>query len=132
MSMNHVESHSPAETGAWHAYRSAFADFSQKVRAVQAMIADPTPDRAAIDTALLQVEKARVRYNQSRDKVARYLLASTASQPLPALEYDSPDEYEERVRTIAKLLWEVAGKPEGTAEDDWYRAENIIRRAAAA
>jgi hypothetical protein len=37
-----------------------------------------------------------------------------------------------RVSEIAQLRWELAGKPEGTDDDNWYRAEDIVRRATAA
>jgi len=36
------------------------------------------------------------------------------------------------VSEIAELRWELAGKPEGTADENWYRAEDIVRRAMAA
>jgi hypothetical protein len=36
------------------------------------------------------------------------------------------------VREIAQLRWELAGKPEGADDENWYRAEDIVRRATAA
>ena len=33
------------------------------------------------------------------------------------------------VRPIAELLWESAGRPDGTADRDWRRAEEIVREA---
>ena len=35
------------------------------------------------------------------------------------------------MREVAELRWELAGKPEGTDDENWYRAEEIVRRAAA-
>ena len=48
------------------------------------------------------------------------------------MEPNSAEAYEDRVRAVARLLWESVGRPEGTADDDWNRAEQIVRRAAAA
>ena len=87
------------------------------------MITASSPDWQAIDAALLDLEKARVNYNQHRDVLAQQL-ASFSVRP------ESDSAY--RVREIAELRWELAGKPDGTADENWYRAEEIVRRAAAA
>jgi len=83
----------------------------------------PSADRQAIDAALLELEKARAIYHHQRDILAQQLLNSTLPEPA---------SLSDRVKEVAELRWELAGKPEGTAEDDWYRAEEIVRRAAAA
>lgn len=81
------------------------------------------PDWQAIDRALLELEKARVNYNHQRDVLAQQLLSFPVRR--------APDSTS-RVREIAELRWELAGKPEGTDEENWYRAEEIVRRATAA
>jgi hypothetical protein len=106
-------------------YRIAFAEFAQKVRQARALMAASNPDWQAIDAALLELETARVNYNQHRDILARQLLSSSQ---LP----DSIQPHSDRVREIAQLRWEIAGKPEGTDDENWYRAEDIVRRATAA
>jgi hypothetical protein len=103
------------------AYRSAFVEFSRKVQRVQQLTAEQNPDLAALDTALLDLEKARIAYNTCRDALASHLLASS-----------TPRTYGDRVKRMAELLWEVEGRPEGTADQDWHRAEEIVRRAPAA
>ena len=45
---------------------------------------------------------------------------------------DPPQAVKERVKSIAELLWESAGRPEGTADEDWRLAEEIVKRAATA
>jgi phosphosulfolactate phosphohydrolase-like enzyme len=45
---------------------------------------------------------------------------------------DTPEALDERVRGIAEVLWESAGRPEGTADEDWHLAEQIVQRATAA
>jgi hypothetical protein len=106
-------------------YRIAFDEFAQKVRQAQALMEASNPDWRAIDAALLDLEKARVVYNHRRDVLAQQLMKSA---PVSASNEPSAD----RVREIAELRWELAGKPDGTADDDWYRAEEIVRRAVAA
>jgi DUF2934 family protein len=106
-------------------YRAAFAEFARKVRQARALMAAANPDWQAIDAALLDLEKARVTYNQQRDILAQQLLNSSQ---LP----DSSESHAGRVSEIAQLRWELAGKPEGTDDENWYRAEEIVRRAAAA
>jgi len=104
-----------------HAYRSAFEEFSRRVQRVQDLTADENPDVAALDSALLELEKARLAYNLCRDALASHLMASS-----------TPRTYGDRVRRMAELLWEVEGRPDGTADEDWHRAEEIVRRAPAA
>lgn len=106
-------------------YRAAFAAFAQKVQQARALMAATNPDWHAIDAALLELEKARVNYNQHRDILAQQLLSSS---DLP----DSMEAHSVRVSEIAQLRWELAGKPEGTDDENWYRAEDIVRRATAA
>ena len=106
-------------------YRNAFAEFARKVRQARALMAASNPDWPAIDAALLELEKARVNYNHRRDVLAQQLLF--APQLPEAIQSQA-----NRVRQVAELRWELAGKPEGTDEENWYRAEDIVRRATAA
>ena len=75
------------------------------------------------------VEHARLAYNEMRDLVAASLMSPECSEffwEIPA----SAQRDETRVKSLAELLWELAGKPQGSAEDDWYRAERVVRHAA--
>jgi hypothetical protein len=107
-------------------YRNAFAEFAQKVRQARALMAATNPDWQAIDAALLELEKARVNHNHHRDLLAQQLLNS--SEPVS----DGVQPFANRVREIAELRWELGGKPEGADDENWYRAEDIVRRATAA
>jgi hypothetical protein len=124
----HVQSIARVE--AWRAYQRAFHEFSDRVRRLQTLTTDPHPNRAAIEAALVDVEKARSIYDGYRDALAKQLLppAQTASFTI----VDPPAAVTERVKSIAELLWESAGRPDGTAEDDWHLAEEIVKRAATA
>jgi hypothetical protein len=118
---------SAAERG----YRIAFEDFSQQARNFQRLTAQPNQDRAAVDAALLDLENAHLAYTNSRNALANQLSRATVDTGSLS-DTRSLQANVDRIRSIAKLLWEVAGKPEGSALDDWHRAEEIIRRAVAA
>ncbi|HEY6392757.1 MAG TPA: DUF2934 domain-containing protein [Bryobacteraceae bacterium] len=127
--MSWAEIGSSTKREARRAYQQAFHDFSECVRRLQSVINDPHPDRAAIEAALLEVEKTRVVYDSRRDALARHLLPLNPGI-LPTT--DSQEAVAEHVKDIAEILWEAAGKPDGTAADDWRRAEEIVKSAVAA
>ncbi len=109
----------------WDAYRSTFQTFSRNLQALKILMASSRPDRAAIDAALCGVEKAHLAHNAARDKLAQALLRkSLPSTPVPS---DAG-----RIKKTAQLLWELAGRPHGTQEEDWRRAERVIECATAA
>ena len=128
--MSGAQVHLISKAEACRAYESAFHQFSEQVRRLQTLTNDPHPNRMAIEAALVDVEKARVLYDCSRDELARVLLPVARGVEVPCT--DTPEALNERVRGIAEILWESAGRPEGTADEDWRMAEQIVKRAAAA
>jgi hypothetical protein len=92
----------------------------------------PSPNAAGIILALLELEKAHWVYDRCRDALAVKLLPASMRGAFRHMEFNSAEVYEGRVRAVAQLLWESVGRPGGTADDDWNRAEEIVRRAAAA
>jgi hypothetical protein len=121
-----------ASEDVWQAYRIAFEDLSQKVHRIQFLKEQQYPDQPAIDAALLELERANIIYKECRDVLAYHLLPPSARSAIWGDQTDSSQLAAARVRRIANLRWEMRGKPEGTANDDWNRAEEIIRRSAAA
>ena len=116
---------------AWAAYREAFQNFAQAARFVQDLTATQNLDRPTADAAMLVLEKAHSVYVERRNALAYFLLSAPARDlfrvPAPDAELNKS-----HVRRVAELLWEVSGRPLGSANDDWYRAEEIIRSVAAA
>jgi sugar phosphate isomerase/epimerase len=112
------------------AYRKAFVEFSKKVQEVQALTADPHPDAARLEKALLALEQAHVAYSARRDQWVAHLLPSASHGPQRARQSETRSAHEDCVRAIAELLWEGAGRPEGTAEENWRKAEEIVKQAA--
>ncbi len=102
------------------AYRTAFGEYARQLDCLQRLMDGNGADRD-IEDALCAVEQARQAHNSARDRLAQALAASTAK---PSTE--------EQVRQTARLLWELAGRPQGTAENDWQRAEQLVRSAVRA
>jgi hypothetical protein len=105
-------------------YRSAFEEFSRKAQRVQ-LLAAQNSEGKIFETALLELEKAQLAYNHARDAFLQSLLPESAQFPLH--DHNHSDD----IPAIAELLWEGAGRPEGTAEEDWRRAEAIVKNAVA-
>jgi hypothetical protein len=128
------------------AYRTTFQEYSNKLEALQRLMDASLPGRGPVDArlldanlldaTLLEVEKARVAHNCARNELARELLRSPA---LLAVQQNSTRNVsaidsgidEGHIRETAQLLWEMAGRPEGTADGDWSRAERLVLAAAA-
>jgi hypothetical protein len=120
------------------AYREAFADFARKAQSVQALTEQSNvrsnhtnvrsnPTEGALEAALLELERAHVQYNLRRDEWVQYLLPGGSLKP-----GEADQAHEDCIRSIAAMLWENAGRPEGTEHEDWRKAEEIVRQATAA
>src|SRR5271154_2104449 len=113
------------------AYREAFADFARKAQNVQALneqsnVSSNHPE-GALEAALVELERAHVQYNLRRDEWVQYLLPGGSLKP-----GEADQAHEDCIRSIAATLWENAGRPDGTAYEDWRKAEEIVRQATAA
>ena len=51
--------------------------------------------------------------------------ANLVSETLPAPPELQPNQ--EQIADLARALWEARGCPEGSPEDDWYRAEEQLK-----
>lgn len=106
-------------------YRATWDVFSRKLDAYQSCV--ESGNGTAVESALLEVEKARMEHNAARDRLAQHLSGEVAAIDLRSISV--PEQ--RRVRETARLLWELAGKPMGTADSDWHRAEYLVRAASA-
>ena len=106
------------------AYREAFRDFQREASRLAKINARSSYDAAEAEAALLCVEHARLTYNDTRDTLAAFLMSPEGRQAFWMIPAAS-----RRVKDLAELFWELAGKPQGTADDDWYRAERVVRHA---
>lgn len=123
--MNVVADESSTNVSLWREYRQAFREFARKAQSVQLLREALDPARTSIDEALVELERARLHYNRCRDALASALLPGSILASAPSRENV------EHVREFAKLLWDFEDRRDGRADDDWYRAEKIVRSAAA-
>ena len=61
------------------------------------------------------VTAAEREYHERRDALFRHLMSGTHT-----------DQHSPPVERLAYVIWERAGRPSGTAESDWYRAEALL------
>jgi hypothetical protein len=123
--MNAVAEQASPNAALWREYRLAFKEFARKAQIVQLLKESAGPARVSIDDALVELERARLHYNNCRDALASALL------PDSRLASPAPRDPVEHIREFAQLLWDFEDRRDGRAEDDWYRAEKIVRSAAA-
>ncbi len=103
-------------------YRAEWAKYDSSLKELQR--AEDAGDHSRLETLLLSVETARLNYNAARDRLAAAMLGVDLDALAPVAE-------DSHIRGTAQLLWELSGKPQGTAEFDWLRAERIVRHATA-
>ena len=56
----------------------------------------------------------------------------SVTAPPPEVEHAVSPEDHEAVARLAYSYWEARGRPIGSPEEDWYRAENELRHPLAA
>ena|SRR5579863_7869544 len=105
------------------AYRTTFEEYARKLGALQLLMSFATSESGQIEAALLEVEKARIAHSCARDRLATELMRPSSPPEARGNEH--------HIRETARLLWELAGRPEGTAECDWHRAERLVHTASA-
>jgi hypothetical protein len=128
--MNVVAEQASAHVALWREYRLAFKEFAHKAQIVQSLKEIAGPARASIDDALVELERARLHHNNCRDALAAALLPGSKLSA-SNLASAAPDHHVEHIREFAQLLWDLEDRRDGRADDDWYRAEKIVRSAAA-
>ena len=130
------------------AYKAAFGEWSLQVRFLQAPRSCSARNSTAIQEARAQASDAQAAYRDSRDLLADFMLvrlskikascgphtssaARTGIAGRPARDANSSGRgHKPQVECLAYFLWEGAGCPTGSAEADWYRAEQLIRSAS--
>lgn len=122
-------------------YDVAFRNWSAQVRVLQSVSSSEAPDLDAIEQARRWVEEAAAIYREkrnlllnhvitSRSRTARPQAAGALDHPRSAagarIEGSAPAREPSPVQKLARQIWEEAGRPDGTAEADWLRAEEIL------
>ncbi len=74
------------------------------------------PDKLAEEAARQCIDQAMCDYRACRERLANFLTPRPPARE-PAVE----------VQTLAHRLWEEAGRPVGSANEHWFRAEEMLR-----
>jgi hypothetical protein len=109
-----------------NAYRGTYGVYATRLNDLQRLHDSGVRDAAAIEAAVLELENARVAHNHARDLLARSLSTAAPERVHDAWFAPEGESEERRIRNVAQLLWDLAGRPDGTAERDWYRAERLV------
>ena len=105
-----------------------------------------SPDKMAEEAARQRVDQAMGVYRACRENLADFLMSrQPAGKPAVPLGFqpsgvwaagierraagskDSAPGCGDEIRVLAHRLWEDAGRPMGSAEAHWYRAEELLR-----
>jgi hypothetical protein len=127
-------------------YDVAFRNWSAQVRVLQSIDSGDPLDRGAIEQARHWVEEAATIYREKRNVFLNHVIASRSRETArrtgvsgssaeaaglkarpDAVAGAVPTEEASPVRKLARQFWEEAGRPAGTEQDDWRRAEEILQ-----
>jgi hypothetical protein len=113
------------------AYRLAFRDWNSQLHNFQTVSEHPIDD-AETRKARELAAAAESAYREKRDRLAGFILTGTRLSRIfgpydPTVSHQTltPDQYRD-VEVLAYRYWEEAGRPHGTAEADWLRAEKVV------
>lgn len=85
-------------------------------------------------------EAAMGAYRECRERLARFLISlRAAGESEAAVDFQAVSAWmttrktpvagdrEDAVQALAYRLWEEAGRPAGSSQEHWYRAEKLLR-----
>ena len=127
-------------------YDAAFDQFRRSDLALRSIRQQLSPDTTAEDAARQRVDQAVRAYRACRNNLAAFLIsrlpAGTPAMPMgsqllgvwtvgidrqAAVGSDTALGHRHEVQVLAYRLWEEAGRPLGSADENWYRAEDMLR-----
>jgi len=121
-------------------YDTAFAQLNAHARQMQSVMRQPRTDNEAKALALAELERALAMYRECRDRLANHLLTrrthskaaaagSSASQGESQVwrAEDALFNRRDELQRLAYRLWEDSGRPDGTPDEHWYRAQELLR-----
>jgi hypothetical protein len=109
-------------------YRAAFRDWTAAVGRRSSL--PPQVARIdALDEARNQEDAAESSYREARERLIDYVEVAVPGAAAPGeLTGEQKTAVDRRleIEQLAYSLWEQSGRPEGTADSDWYRAEALL------
>jgi len=120
-------------------YDAAFDRLRAAHSELQSIRQQLSPDKMAEEAARQRVDQAMDVYRACRTNLADFLISrqpadfqhrgiwTIGTNRRTAGSKDSDPGCGDEVRVLAHRLWEDAGRPMGSAEAHWYRAEELLR-----
>lgn len=121
-------------------YDAAFAKLRREEFWLRLMAQQSSTDKTTEDVARRRVDEAMAVYHECRNKLAGFLASlqpagrsagSADSQPasvwMMGANRNSSAAHPAEVQALAYRLWEEAGRPLGNPDEQWYRAERLLR-----
>ena len=106
-------------------YDAAFARLRREESWLQSMAQLPSADKAVEDLARRRVDEAMATYRECRNKLTGFLASLQPGGKAAA----SADAHLAEVRALAYHLSEEVGRPLSNPDEQWYRAERLLRDA---
>jgi hypothetical protein len=116
---------------------AAFHSWTAQVRVLQSVSAGEPQDRGAVEQARGWAEEAAAVYREKRNLLLEFIMhtqgaAGEAHRDAAGTLAASASGASQRDRTrqverLARQIWEESGRPAGTAEADWFQAEQILQ-----
>ena len=123
-------------------YDAAFAKLRGEEFWLRLLAQQPSTEEATEDVARRRVDEAMAVYRECRNRLAGFLASlqparrsavAADSQPVSAwmmaMNRNSAAAHPAEVQALAYRLWEEAGRPLGNPDEQWYRAEQLLRDA---
>lgn len=103
------------------AYREAWERFCAEMETLQSLSPD-TVTVTELESARKRMTDAESVYRTKRDELAEYLMAASGAP------HEAPPRFE--LERLAYRFWNEGGRRDGNADEDWYRAEAVLRQSA--
>jgi hypothetical protein len=112
-------------------YNAAFARLRAEESRLRSIGAEGRMDAAA--------EAAMGAYRECRERLARFLISlRPAGESEAVVDFQTLSGWmtarktpaancEDEIQALAYRLWEEAGRPTGSSQEHWYRAEQLLR-----
>jgi len=112
-------------------YNAAFARLRAEESRLRSIGAEGRMDAAA--------EAAMGAYRECRERLARFLISlRPAGESEAGVDFQALSDWmtarktpamnrEDDIQVLAYRLWEEAGRPTGSSQEHWYRAEQLLR-----
>jgi hypothetical protein len=120
--MDAVQMEDPQYSELDNSYRVSFRSWASRVEQLHQLEDQHSPP-AEVASAETEAALAERAYRDNRNRLVQFILVASTHSSVPRRL--TPAQHQE-VERLAYRLWEEGGRREGTAEDDWYRAERLL------